>query len=143
MGEHVPQGNPTLNVLKDPRSRRLEEIYARIPKIECQRKCQAACGLVCATGRIEDERLLRQTGEKFGETFFATRPFLGVPWVEANHVHCDFLTLSGDCEFYPLRPLMCRLFGVIRELECPHGCKPERWLTDAEKMELILAVEAL
>jgi Fe-S-cluster containining protein len=136
MSETIPQSNPTLNVLRDPKYKKLEEIYARIPRLACQRKCQIACGLVDATGELEEERLYAQTGRFFGTVKFRhedgqTRPY------------CHFLSEQGECSVYALRPLMCRLFGVIKELECPHGCQPERWLSDAEKLELIREVEAL
>lgn len=146
MGENVAQGNPTLNVLQDSRYRRLEAIYARIPAIACQRRCQAGCGIIRETGRLEAERLDRQFGLKFGRYFTANgqdaQASVG-DWLEIGRTYCEFITVNGNCDVYSLRPLMCRLFGVVRELACPHGCQPERWLTDAEKLELIRAVEAL
>jgi hypothetical protein len=146
MGENVTQGNPTLNVLRDPRYVALERVYARIPRIECQRKCQAGCGIIAATGKIEAERLDRQFGLQFGRYFTANgmdaRAANG-GWLEIGRTYCEFITADGNCDVYSLRPLMCRLFGTVRELACPHGCQPERWLNDAEKLELIRAVEAL
>lgn len=137
--------NPTLNILKDPRSKKLEEIYARIPKLECQRKCQMACGLIRSSGAIEDERLYAQTGGHFGEM----RPSRARVVFDGNdflkpRLYCSFLSDPlGDCTVYALRPLMCRLFGVTRELECPYGCQPERFLDHFEVQELIRLVAAL
>jgi len=124
--------NPTLNILNDSLTRKLDAIYARIPKIDCRRKCQMACGVV--TGEEpENARMLRQLGKEFGyQQLFGrnTRPY------------CEFLSgPEGDCTVYVLRPLMCRLFGVTRELPCPHGCQPERWLDHSEVMHLVWLVQ--
>lgn len=125
--------NPTLNILKTKQALALEKIYARIPKIQCQRKCQNACGLI---GGSPAEQSLVQSltaGMRLGsvQIFPATK-----------HPRCAFLTAEdGDCSIYGLRPLMCRLFGVIHDLQCRHGCIPERWLDHSEVQEIIREVQ--
>jgi len=40
---------------------------------------------------------------------------------------------EGRCTVYERRPSICRLWGVVESLACPHGCRPEpRALTDQE-----------
>lgn len=40
---------------------------------------------------------------------------------------CAWLTAGGQCSTYETRPLVCRLFGAVRGMRCPHGCRPQRW----------------
>src|SRR6266404_8962549 len=104
----------------------LEEIYSRVPKIQCQRKCQDNCGpILMAT--VEWDRL-RRAGP-IGKLSGARGPLT-----------CPLL-VDNDCSRYAIRPIICRLFGVIRALRCPFGCVPERWLTERESRALVLAVE--
>ncbi len=106
----------------------LEEIYARIPKIKCQRKCQDNCGpIVMAT--VEWDRLKR------------AGPVAGLGGSRGAW-QCPLL-IEDSCSRYALRPIICRLFGVTRELPCPFGCVPERWLSERESRSLIAAVERL
>lgn len=93
---------------------KLDAIYARIPKLKCQRKCQECCGPIgCFRGELD-----RMNAASL------------VPLV-ATSTNCPAL-IGGSCSVYEVRPLICRLWGVVREMACPHGCEPERWLTDAE-----------
>lgn len=54
-----------------------------------------------------------------------------------NGLTCGLLK-KGRCSIYANRPLICRLFGVAKELPCPFGCKPERWL---EKPEVYMLMQ--
>jgi Fe-S-cluster containining protein len=47
---------------------------------------------------------------------------------------CPLLTNHGRCSQYDLRPLMCRLWGVVNDplMICPFGCEPQRYLSNAE-----------
>jgi Fe-S-cluster containining protein len=131
--------NPTLNVLKSREALALDRIYARIPQIACQRRCQAACGKIAASV-AENHLLIRQQNRIFGGVWTNEDEHHGT----YGRVYCEFLSHpEGECTVYSLRPLMCRLFGVIRELACPHGCQPERWLSPEEQQELIREVNAL
>jgi Fe-S-cluster containining protein len=49
----------------------------------------------------------------------------------------------GLCRAYHVRPAICRLWGVVRSLACPHGCVPERWLSDDEGYRFIRRAMAL
>ena len=56
---------------------------------------------------------------------------------------CSMLAPNGRCTVYSLRPLVCRMWGVVRAMPCPWGCEPERWLTDREAMKLMAAAAEL
>ena len=56
-----------------------------------------------------------------------------VPRVKPGQLTCPMLhRASGDCRVYPVRPMLCRLWGLVKKMACPWGCVPERWLTDEE-----------
>jgi Putative zinc- or iron-chelating domain len=47
------------------------------------------------------------------------------------------------CTAYQQRPLICRAWGAVPNLSCPHGCTPDRWLTPNEFLDIAQAVEQL
>lgn len=50
---------------------------------------------------------------------------------------CPVLS-DGLCSAHPARPMLCRLWGVVEGMECPHGCLPRpRYLTAAEGHEYL------
>lgn len=103
--------------------RQIDAIYARVPEVPCQRRCGHGCGPIMMTppewDRIEERR--------------------GAPIPPYGPIenYCPLLTDSGECSVYPVRPLICRIWGVTRRLQCPHGCQPSRWLTDEEIHRLL------
>lgn len=53
-------------------------------------------------------------------------------------LRCPFLVNEADCSVYPVRPLICHLWGTVRGvMECPHGCQPDRWLSVDEAWALL------
>lgn len=100
----------------------LEKIYADIPALNCKRRCQEFCGPVTG-GPLEQKRL-------------AAAPRAAMPSTEPDS--CTFLDgITGGCTIYDIRPLICRLWGLVEDLRCPHGCVPERLLTKAEAYALL------
>jgi Fe-S-cluster containining protein len=53
------------------------------------------------------------------------------------------LSPTGKCTVYSVRPYICRLWGATKELACPQGCQPERWLTIAESMDIFQRIRAI
>lgn len=64
--------------------------------------------------------------------FEAIRDYLGGPIFHPTVRHqarmaapCEFSDPSGPrCLIYPVRPLICRLFGIVEWLPCPAGRVP-------------------
>lgn len=99
----------------------LRRIWAKVPSIECQGKCANSCGPVeCSS--IERELIERRGARKLEPM----RPALT----------CSMLK-DGLCSVYSIRPVVCRLWGVVESMPCPHGCKPERTLGDREGFEIM------
>jgi Fe-S-cluster containining protein len=129
----------------NPRRRdaRLQELYDRVPSIECKGMCHGACCFIDASIR-ERERMEQASGRKL-DTLDAKRdPEAGGTQRDRRggllaRYRCSMLTNDGRCSVYDLRPMICRLYGVAEGLECKHGCKPERMLTAGETVELVVA----
>ena len=113
----------------------LDEIYARVPKLVCARKCMASCGPIWASP-LETARMLSLG---FDITSTARGVVNGAPLALS---HCPALR-GADCRAYAARPLICRLWGVVERMRCPFGCRPQRWLSDDEARQLLLAAEGL
>lgn len=118
----------------------LEELYARIPDVPCRGLCARFCGpIMCGSGEAArlpgPHRLLRSpTGALVAELPHVEKRKRGR--VEQRCAHLR----NGRCTVYELRPAICRIWGTVEALRCPHGCEPERWLTSEEAAEILRAV---
>lgn len=91
----------------------LDEINGALPSFACAGLCQASCGAI-RVHEAEQARLPRAM-------------------TYGPDLRCTFLDrATGQCAVYAVRPTICRLFGVVPSMRCPHGCVSERWLSDAE-----------
>jgi hypothetical protein len=96
---------------------RLDALYARLPAIACQQRCAWHACTPVAMRRTEWERIVQT---------------LGFAPVVRHPQQCALLNPVGGCNAYALRPFVCRLYGLTKDLACPHGCQPERWLREDE-----------
>lgn len=113
----------------DPTAR-LAEIYASLPSMQCRGKCQASCGSVGMTG-LEQQRIAERHGKR-------------LPRMAAFEHSCPALGPFGTCAVYEDRPLVCRLWGLVQSMACPHGCVPDGgWLDEAKGREAMQAAIAL
>jgi uncharacterized protein len=103
---------------------KLQAIYDTLPKINCKRLCQEYCGPVIPNACLPEEahRL----------------SLLPIIQTQLTNFTCGAL-LYGSCSIYSMRPLICRLFGCVEAMRCPHGCEPEFWLTDEEVEAILIA----
>ena len=85
----------------------------RIPAFECIPDCHDCCGPVTASSE-EMARLPVKSSVDREKSLTEWR--------------CVHLGEHG-CDVYDERPLICRLFGTINTLRCPHGRQPNM-LTD-------------
>lgn len=111
---------------------KLQRIYDQLPKIECKQKCQEACSLIVMT-KNEKKAIEKEVGESITHKIDRFHYALFDPGNLGKEIPaCKMLDGCGSCSIYQLRPLICRLFGLVKKMECPFGCVPERWLSDAE-----------
>lgn len=111
---------------KTKKLRVLREIYESIPSAGCKGLCAAACSTVpvfpfelvqleAATGR---KLPTMPAGDEIGGLLLGAE--IGKP--------CPLLVL-GRCSAYEHRPLICRAYGSVDGLSCPHGCRPADLVT--------------
>ncbi len=94
---------------------KLVDIYAAVPDVACKGLCKKACGPVGCSAVEADA--MRDNG-------------INPPEVDGS-LTCSHLSADGRCRIYVNRPLVCRLFGAVKALACPHGCKPKGgWLSE-------------
>lgn len=93
---------------------KLDEIYARIPRMECQGLCVNSCGII-PVFPVEAAAIAA-----------AGHPPLGQK-ADGDGLTCSALR-SGRCSIYEQRPAICRMWGVVDspQMTCPYGCSPER-----------------
>ena len=120
----------------------LRKLYDSLPKIQCQGKCHNTCGPIIMS---EFEQL------RMGEANGGLPILMPLPDVDAGlnaGLYCPFLTPEKRCGIYDVRPLICRLWGVVKTygntpMLCPHGCKLDRLMTDQEAAEAIRKAEEI
>lgn len=94
--------------------------------IDCKGLCQNSCGPL-PLGKTEERRLVEERSGRKLQT--------------ASRGLCSMLSPNGRCTVYSDRPTICRLWGVVESMRCPHGCKPERVLSDPEGFALLAEAE--
>lgn len=119
----------------------IDDLYRQIPPITCKGLCHRSCGIILLQ-QAELDRIV----DAAGPVPVKRTPPGGLE----GHQHDDTLTcpllVRRRCSVYALRPLICRLWGVVKGvhgMRCPHGCRPKRWLSDAEARALIDQARAL
>jgi Fe-S-cluster containining protein len=115
----------------------LDALYAELPSIACTGRCAIACGPIVLTP-LEARRLQVTTHRKP-----RTLPMTAVD-AAGNPMRQRCVYLHDDrCTAYAVRPLICRAWGVVKQLSCMHGCVPDRWLTEVELVAVGQAIERL
>ena len=110
-------------------------LYARIPKIECRGKCQVFCGAIVQLGAYTEAE--RPQVERAMDEAAIVRAG------DASPLTCRALDRDGRCGIYDARPAICRFWGVTEGMTCPHGCEPDRLLTQAEMHEILSGLAAI
>jgi len=106
---------------RSKKAAKLDAIYAKLPAFECKGLCSADCVSGLIMSKAEARRLELAAGSKPQARVDAPCPHLK----------------GSKCSVYKLRPMVCRLFGVVEDMRCPHGCKPV--LSSAEGVALVNA----
>lgn len=92
----------------------LERIYRAVPAVDCRGLCADACGPIemstAERARIADRGVRIPPA---GEALTAI--------AEGADASCPALA-DDRCTVYEDRPLVCRLWGAVQSMPCPHGC---------------------
>ena len=135
----------------------LDALYSTLPSIPCKKLCGfGCCGPLQASG-LETKRVAEKTGlvkitdrAKWHDPanfqfrhlpyylnkddFYRTMEF----WQPDQNLDCQFFMQPiGTCRVYALRPMICRLWGMVDHpaMRCSFGCVPDRWVTHTEAKE--------
>lgn len=110
----------------------IQAVYDRVPEVACKGLCQSACGPIGCSGA--EANALQDNG-------------VALPLITDHPTNgpltCSHLSADGRCGIYTQRPLVCRLYGSVRFMTCPHGCKPKRFLDDGEARSMMRELDAL
>lgn len=93
----------------------LERIYRAVPSVACQGLCAEYCGPI----DMSDEERRRITAR--GVTIPHASETLQA-MADGADGECPAL-MDGRCSVYEDRPLICRLWGAVESMPCPHGCE--------------------
>jgi Fe-S-cluster containining protein len=92
-----------------------EELYNQIPTFKCKERCNDCCGPIPFTkwewNRVSDKR-------------------------ETKGLTCPYSSKNG-CDIYEQRPLICRLYGTVKKMQCPHGCRPIGLLSEEQEQAIM------
>lgn len=106
---------------------RLAALYAEVPEVNCKGKCWQSCGPI-GMALHEARRIEVVTGDTLK--------------LAGDDLKCAYL-IEHRCTVYADRPLICRLWGAVEDMPCPHGCKPERYLSPVEARSLLNRATAI
>ena len=85
----------------------LDRTYASLPVLDCKGLCQDSCTGPIPVSHPERNRVMKAGGQ-----------------LPVARKLCDNL-VEGACSVYRVRPLICRLWGTVENMACPHGCVPK------------------
>ena len=106
----------------------LAAFYALVPAMkDCRGLCWISCGPADMSGR--ERQRIRGRGIRITSSDTAR---------QEPAFFCEALTGEGRCAVYDIRPMACRLWGATKDMPCPYGCQPERWLSEGEGFELTM-----
>jgi hypothetical protein len=113
----------------------LDAIYAELPTIACKGLCSIACGAIVLSDL--EARRLQLTTHTAPRTTADGRCIYLRPTDGADG------KTRGRCTAYAVRPLICRVWGLVQLLSCMHGCVPDRWLGDVAFVRLAQRLERI
>ena len=105
----------------------VDSIWAQIPDVHCKGKCQEACGPVwCSPAEERRIRMDYNTAISFNHSTLT----------------CSLLA-NGRCSIYSSRPAICRLWGAVKKMRCPFGCRPRKWISDQKAGRLLRRLDRI
>ena len=122
----------------------LAAIWAELPGLACKGRCADTCTVT--DGSALERTLLAERGKPLPPRM--TLPEHQALIAAGRGPRCPALGPLGTCTVYDVRPLICRLFGLVglavqggpvqrgAALACDYGCEPERWLTQEQGFAL-------
>lgn len=115
-----------------PNPEALDALHDALPPLACKGLCWSSCGPITMSP-LERERV-EEAGVPIPPGFFVE-----LTDGRSHGTVCPALdTEEKTCKVYEVRPTICRLWGVMKALRCPWGCRPEGGLMDDVEAKVIL-----
>lgn len=127
----------------DPKKlKKLEQLYSQIPAICCKGLCYTSCSIIPAS-KIE-MKIVKEKHQinPFYTMLDAIVKVNNIEYMKEKFPVCQAL-VNGRCTIYSDRPAICRLYGVVENMQCEFGCIPEKMLTAQQGYDLIEKIENL
>jgi len=137
--------------------RELKRLYSRIPTFKCVEGCTDCCGPV-PVSREEHKMGAKLMSPELAGQLLDIMSAGGASSEELNAspeltqwaknlgacLKCPYvIEHGGGCAIYDNRPFLCRLFGTIPSMPCPHGAGPEKMLSVADERDLMRSYHKL
>lgn len=119
---------------------KIDELLQQVPSFKCKDGCADCCGPI-EMSRLEFYRCIKASGRSVDEVNRQREKNLAM-----RDLRCPLLDRKTNrCSVYAVRPAICRVFGTVKELACPHGYQPEaeRMLSDASARAILDQVKEL
>lgn len=123
-------------------NKELEDIYSKIPAIDCKGLCYDQCTLIIALP-VELDNIGLNPHFKTLDDGKVLVHLIKQDWNDSDGCLTCPMLKDNKCSIYDKRPLICRLYGVVENMKCRFGCKPARYLTSKEGVALVSAVKKL
>jgi hypothetical protein len=130
--------------------RRLRELYAQIPTFQCIPGCTDCCGPVPssreerrASPQLMDLETVHDILEVLSKGGASAQELAVAPEITAwgksgaDCLTCAYALEGTGCAIYDDRPFLCRLFGTVPSMPCPHGRAPAQMLSLSDERRLV------
>lgn len=95
-----------------------QALWDEIPDAGCKGLCAESCGPIGASP--VELALLAERGIHIEDPADSLFDIIAGREVK----DCPAL-VDGKCSAYKIRPTVCRMWGSVEDMPCPHGCVPE------------------
>jgi len=110
---------------------KLENIYHQIPRSTCEAGCGECCGILFPS--LAEVRNIKDWCEEHSVEYKDFAMTVGLD--------CPYLSKDKECIIYAVRPFLCRILGVSKDLPCSLGkCNPAKMLKHLQSSALYKAI---
>lgn len=123
-------------------NKELRKLRTKADSLHCKGTCQESCGPIVIEGK--EEQKVKEYCNRNNIQFHELKPptkteFISLLMKDDSDLVCPYLK-EGRCSIYSVRPMICKLWGVVESMKCMNGCVPEKgFLTDKEGISLMRA----
>lgn len=117
---------------------KLQKMYDKIPGIRCKGLCYEACGPIIVSAA--ENKMIRAYCNSRGIAYMPLALSIAESMARVRAtgcLACPHLNEAKRCNIYPVRPAICRMFGVAESMPCPWGCEADGKMTDSASHKML------